>query len=310
MFHFQLNKLGEDYMKDFFCNLKFVIIIFLYSFISLLFVACVQSPKKTEDTSGIVALHDDMNKKHGKTPSYYANLAVADGDYDKAYGLYYQECRQGSVIACLNAYYIGEERSLTAYDSVAFGNQLAKSIRQSIEACKHNISLGCVNLFFAFETLDDDDEFVKNIVMPNLKGHNDEQIADKAINMTKKECQQDDAASCFFHARILRTIDHYADVEYFIDKGLDLGFVLAPFVRLPMQSPQTIDYFKRSCVLNEALSCRYVAYWFDNYENNSTRAKEFYKKACSLGLSTACDESRKPLYIQTDELGSPIINRR
>ncbi|WP_245945681.1 SEL1-like repeat protein [Helicobacter didelphidarum] len=293
--------------------------VFLYGlcgFFLLFFLACTSNsnPKHSQETdndiSGIIQLHKNMNEKHGKTDGYYANLAVADGDYDKSYQLHYQECKLGSVIGCLNAYYIGEERSLRAYDSDSFAIEFDNSIHKSIHACKKNESLGCVNLFFAFDVLNDDDEFVKNIATEALDGHNNDMIVDKALNMTKKECEQDDATSCFFHARMLRIMDSYADVEYYIDKGLDLSYVLAPFVRLPMQSPQTIDYFKRSCALNEALSCRYVAYWFDKYEDDTLKGKQFYKKACNLGLNSACEEATKPVRVQTDELGSPVINRR
>lgn len=290
----------------------------IFSFLlTLLFIACagVSHDKENEKESGggeITALHEQMNAKHGMTASYYANIAIADEEYDKAYMLHYQECKAGSVIECLNAYYIGEERALSNYDSAEFARRLTESIMQSGKACKKNESLGCVNLFFAFEALDDNNEFLKQIIMPYVENYNDEMIADKALSLTKKECVKDDATSCFFHARMLRIIDHYADVDYFVTKGLDLGYAIAPFVRLPMQSPQTIDYFKRSCALNEALSCRYVAYWFDKYENNKALAKSFYQKSCKLGLQSACGDARKTSTTpqEVDEVGAPVIKRR
>lgn len=286
--------------------------------IALLLVACagkssVDNDSDKEDAvEEIAALHANMNKLHGMTPGYYANIAIADEEYDKAYGLHYKECKLGSVIECLNAYYVGEERALSNYDSIDFAKQLTESIAKNAKACKKGESLGCVNLFFAFEALDDNNEFLKQFIAPSLKNHNDEIIVDKALNLTKKECEKDDATSCFFHARMLRIIDHYADVDYFVTKGLDLGYAIAPFVRLPMQSPQTIDYFKRSCALNEAMSCRYVAYWFDKYENNKSLAKNFYQKSCKLGLQVACDEMNKASKNtqKVDEVGAPIIKRR
>ncbi len=289
---------------------------FIYSTIIAFLFACASNNVGNTDGSGehlddLTLLHKAMNAKHGRTDSYYANLAVADGDYDRAYVLHQKECVQGSVIECLNAYYVGEERALSNYDSMNFAQQLVNSVEISYKACKRNESLGCVNLFFAFEALDDNNEFIKSIIAPSLEHYNDEIIADKALKLTKKECESDDATSCFFHARMLRIIDHYADVEYFVNKSLDLGYILAPFVRLPMQSPQTISYFKRSCALNEALSCRYVAYWLEKYENNKALAKEFYQKSCKLGLQSACDEMRKVKSgDKVDEVGSPIINRR
>ena len=285
--------------------------------IALFFSACasVSSNNKNEKEVGadeITALHGTMNSKHGMTSGYYANVAVADEEYNKAYSLHYQECKAGSVIECLNAYYVGEERALSNYDSTEFAKNLTDSIAKNAKACKKNESLGCVNLFFAFEALDDNNEFLKQIITPYLEDYNDETIVDKALSLTKKECEKDDATSCFFHARMLRIIDHYADVDYFVTKGLDLGYAIAPFVRLPMQSPQTIDYFKRSCALNEALSCRYVAYWFEKYENNKTLAKNFYQKSCKLGLQVACDEMRKSSKAtqEVDEVGAPVIKRR
>lgn len=284
-------------------------------FIICFITACMQQNTAQHDdsninTDGIVALHQTMNEKHGLTTSYFASIALANDEYDKAYKLYYQECEKGSTIDCLNAYYIGEERALTDYNSQAFAKQLAKSIQQSLKACKNNISLGCVNTFFAFEALDDNEEFLTDTISSVLEKVNDEHIADKTLNLTQKECESNDATSCFYHARVLRVIDNYADVEYYIDKGLDLGYALAPFVRLPLQSPQTIGYFKRSCELNEALSCRYVGYWLDKYENDQTHAKGFYQKACKLGLESACIEANRPSQIQKDELGSPIVPRR
>ncbi|RDU73742.1 hypothetical protein CQA66_00730 [Helicobacter aurati] len=261
-------------------------------------------------TDEIVALHQTMNEKHGLTTSYFASIALANDEYDKAYKLYYQECAKGSTIDCLNAYYIGEERALAEYNSQIFARQLAKSIQQNLKACKNDISLGCVNTFFAFEALDDNEEFLTNTIFPVLEKINDEHIADKTLNLTQKECEDDDGTSCFYHARVLRVIDNYADVEYYIDKGLKLGYALAPFVQLPLQSPQTIGYFKESCQLNEALSCRYVGYWLDKYENDQAHAKSFYQKACKLGLESACIESHKSPQIPKDELGSPVIPRR
>lgn len=303
--------IGEEYMKKVSVN--------IFAFLmALLLIACAGNSNvdKDDDKEGvaeeIAALHAEMNKLHGKTSGYYANVAIADEEYDKAYGLHYKECKLGSVIECLNAYYIGEERALSNYDSAEFAEDLTKSIVKNGKACKKGESLGCVNLFFAFEALDDNNEFLKQIIAPSLKHYNDEMIVDKALNLTKKECERDDATSCFFHARMLRIIDHYADVDYFVTKGLDLGYAIAPFVRLPMQSPQTIDYFKRSCALNEAMSCRYVAYWFDKYENNKNLAKSFYQKSCKLGLQVACDEMGKTSKAapQVDEVGAPVIKRR
>lgn len=300
-------------MKNIYHKLNFIITSAIFSFVFCFIIACGNNneitPNTHENIDGLIQLHEAMNTKHGKTQSYYANLAIADGDYDKAYSLRYQECKQGSVIECLNAYYAGEERALPAYDSVVFARQLAKSIRQSLYACKQNVSFGCVNVFFAFEALDDDDDFIKNIIETTLKGHNDEMIADKALKLTKKECENNDAASCFFYARISRIIDNYADVKYYINKGLDLGYVLAPFVQLPIQSPQTLDYFKRSCSLNEALSCRYIGYWYEKYVNDKKNARVFYQKACKLGIASSCDNARKPLQVQVDEVGSPVLNR-
>lgn len=283
---------------------------------SLLLIACVgkfkmDNKQDKEDLEQISALHADMNRLHGRTPGYYANIAIADEEYDKAYSLHYKECKLGSVIECLNAYYVGEERALSNYDSIEFSKQLTESIVKNGKACKRGESLGCVNLFFAFEVLDDDNEFLKQIILPYLQDYNDEEIVDKALKLTKKECDKNDATSCFFHARMLRIMDHYADVDYFVTKGLDLGYVIAPFVRLPMQSLQTIDYFKRSCAMNEALSCRYVAYWFDNYENNKNLAKNFYQKSCKLGLQAACYDMKASKNTQkVDEVGSPTIKRR
>ena len=54
----------------------------------------------------------ETNKTTCKTSGYYANVAIADEEYDKAYGLHYKECKLGSVIECLNAYYIGEEKGI------------------------------------------------------------------------------------------------------------------------------------------------------------------------------------------------------
>ncbi|RDU61202.1 sel1 repeat family protein [Helicobacter sp. MIT 14-3879] len=291
----------------------------IYPFLLGIFLICFVTACATKDEAKLnedkisinkmIALHEDMNKKHGLTTSYSANIAVANDEYDKAYKLYYNECRNGSTIDCLNAYYIGEERALEEYNSQIFARQLAISVKQSLKACKSNVSLGCVNVFFAFEALDDNDEFITNAISPVLEGVNDERIVDKTLNLTKKECKNDDATSCFYRARVLRVIDNYADVEYYIDKGLELGYAIAPFVRLPSQSLQNIGYFKRSCALNEALSCRYVAHWLDKYENDYTRAKEFYQKACKLGLESACVESSKGK-AQVDELGSPVIKRR
>lgn len=263
-----------------------------------------------EDFSGIVNLHKEMNEKHGKTSSYFASIAIADGDYDKGYGLYYKECKEGSVIACLNAYYVGEERSLAMYDSSAVARDLDKSVRQSIAACQNNESLGCVNVFFAFDTLNDDNTFISNITSAVLEGRNNDAYVDKALNMTKKECQQGDATSCFYHARMLRSMDEYTNVDSLIETGLDLGYVLAPFVRLPMQSPQTIDYFKRACALDEAISCRYMGYWFDAYEGDKAKSREYYKKSCKLGLSSACDDEKATNKVKTDEVGAPVLNRR
>ncbi|MWV62980.1 hypothetical protein DCO58_01300 [Helicobacter saguini] len=269
------------------------------------------SNKESQDYSGIVQLHKEMNDKKGKTSSYFASIAVANEDYDKAYGLYYIECKMGSVVACLNAYYIGEERALSAYDSAAFARDLDKSIKQSISACSDNESMGCANVFFAFDALNDDDDFITDVVSTSLKGQNNDKIMDKALYLTQEECDKNDATSCFLYARMSRSIDNYADVDSYINKGLDSGYVLAPFVHLPVQSPQTIDYFQRACTLNEALSCNYVAYWFDKYERDTKRAREFYKKACTLGVDSAClenkIESNKP---KTDELGAPVLNRR
>lgn len=286
-------------------------------FVALFFVACASHSTTTnnkDDNDGfesIVAMHKQMNAKHGMTAGYYANIALADEEYDKAYQLHYKDCINGSVIECLNAYYVGEERALSNYDSAKFAEDLVKSIQQSTKACKKDESLGCVNLFFAFEALDDNNEFLKGIILPHVKDLNDELIVDKAFNLTKKECANDDATSCFYYARMLRIIDHYADVDYYVSKGLDLGYVLAPFVRLPMQSPQTIDYFKRACALSEALSCRYVAYWFDKYENNKSLAKDFYQKSCKLGLQSGCDEGRKSKEeAEVDEVGAPVIKHR
>lgn len=287
---------------------------------ALFFSACaVVSSNKADDgeskesaVNEIKALHNAMNARHGMTPGYYANIAVADEDYDKAYLLHDKECKAGSTIECLNAYYVGEERALSNYDSTEFAKNLVDSIAKNAKACSKDESLGCVNLFFAFEAMDDSDDFLKQVMSPYLKDYSDGMTTDKALNLTKKECEKDDATSCFFYARILRIIDHYADVDYFVTKGLDLGYAIAPFVRLPMQSPQTIDYFKRSCALNEALSCRYVAYWFDKYENNKTLAKNFYQKSCKLGLQVACDEANKSQKAQqdVDEMGAPVVRRR
>lgn len=295
---------------------KLIINIFTF-LMALFFSACAgifgsKASDKEALANEIRALHEAMNAKHGMTSGYYANVAVADEEYDKAYSLHYQECKAGSVIECLNAYYVGEDRALSNYDSTEFAKNLTDSITKNAKACKKDESLGCVNLFFAFEALDDNNEFLKQIIAPFLEDYNDEMIADKALSLTKKECEKDDATSCFFHARMLRIIDHYADVDYFVTKGLDLGYAIAPFVRLPMQSPQTIDYFKRSCLLNEALSCRYVAYWFDKYENNKTLAKNFYQKSCKLGLQIACDEMRKTSNVSqdVDEVGAPVMKRR
>lgn len=277
-----------------------------------LFAACAGNVANNEfkqDYSSITNLHKEMNEKHGKTSSYFANVAVANEDYDKAYKLLHDECLQGGVLACLNAYYIGEERALSEYDSVKFARELQDSIKKSAAACSGGESLGCVNVFFAFDALNDNDNFITNSTYDILSQLNNDSIVDKALSMTKKECASDDAASCFYYARMVRSMDSYADVESYIDKGLDLGFVLAPFVHLPTQSPLTIDYFKRACALDEALSCRYAAYWFDKYEGDSRSAKQFYAKACKLGIESSCSDSRKnkaPL----DETGSPSINRR
>lgn len=263
------------------------------------------------DFSGISTLHQEMNEKKGKTSSYFASISVANGDYDRAYSAYYVECKMGSVIACLNAYYIGEERALSAYDSAAFARDLDTSIQKSIVACDKGESLGCANVFFAFDTLNDNDEFITGVVSASLAGQNNDRFVDKALSMTQKECKANDATSCFLYARMMRSIDNYADVDSIINQGLDLGFVLAPFVYLPTQSPQTINYFQRACTLDEALSCNYVAYWFDKYERDNKRAKEFYKKACGLGVASACDEGKKSTKeIETDEIGAPVLNRR
>lgn len=290
----------------------------IFPFLIALFLsACtgIFGNKTNENESSIdeiTNLHKVMNEKHGMTSGYYANIAIADEEYDRAYALHYQECKAGSVIECLNAYYVGEERALSNYDSAEFAKNLTESITKNAKACKKDESLGCVNLFFAFEALDDNNDFLKQIIVPYLRGYNDELIADKALNLTKKECAKDDATSCFFYARMLRIMDHYADVDFYVTKGLDLGYAIAPFVRLPMQSPQTIDYFKRSCALNEALSCRYVAYWFDKYENNKALAKSFYQKSCKLGLQVACDEMRNPSKTsqEVDEVGAPVVKHR
>ena len=285
---------------------NFYVLFFAFAFI---FTPPAFAKKKEpkEDITPIVELHQKMNEKHGKTASYYANLYVADGEYDKAYKYYMDECKLGSVMSCLNAYYIGEERALAMYDSPAFVEALQKSIRVSIAACKQGESLGCANVFFAFDALNDENDFITNAVQESVDGFNNESLVDKALKLTKQECGNDDATSCFLYARMQRSIDNYMDVEEYIDKGLDLGYVLAPFVHLPMQSPQTINYFKRSCSLNEALSCKYVAYWFDKYENDTIRANEFYKKACNLGLNSACDNARKSKKAKLDEMGSPTL---
>lgn len=294
-------------MKIFYGNVLFLCCVAVY-------VGCAGnkvSNDKNIDYSALVNLHKEMNEKHGKTSSYFASIALANEDYDKAYGLYYNECKMGSVIACLNTYYIGEERALTAYDSVAFARDLESSVEKSLAACRNNESIGCVNAFFAFDTLNDDVTFITNVTSLALEGQNNDSIMDKALNLTKKECQNDDATSCFLYSRMLRNIDNYADVDFYINKELDLGYVLAPFVNLPTQSPQSIAYFQRACTLDEALSCNYLAYWFDKYERDSKRAKEFYQKACNLGINNACLDTKKSSKTkELDEVGAPVLNKR
>lgn len=284
----------------------------IFSSIAIFFISCASKNAETtinEDFSGIVALHKEMNDKHGKTSSYFANLAIANENYDQAYSLLYKECKVGSTMACLNAYYIGEERALSEYDSQSVARDLQSSVRKGISACSNNESLGCVNVFFAFDALNDNDDFVTSNISSILNTQNNDRIIDKALNLTKQECANNDATSCFYHARILRSMDNYANVEEYINKGLDLGYVLSPFVYLQTQSPLNVDYFKRACSIDEALSCRYVAYWFDKYEGDSKRAAQFYKKACSLGIDSVCTENKKQKS-QIDEVGAPSLQRR
>lgn len=280
--------------------------------VGFLFVACAGEKVSNEfkqDYTSITNLHKELNEKHGKTASYFANIAIANEDYDKAYKLLHNECLVGSVLACLNAYYIGEERALSEYDSVQFARELQESIKKSASACNGGESLGCVNVFFAFDALNDNDAFITNSTSGILNSLNNDSVMDKALNLTKRECASDDATSCFYYARMLRSMDTYADVENYVNKALDLGFVLAPFVHLPTQSPLTIDYFKRACALDEALSCRYAAFWFDKYEGDSRSAKQYYAKSCKLGIESSCTETHKTQG-SLDETGSPNINRR
>ncbi|STQ86135.1 hypothetical protein LS73_007610 [Helicobacter muridarum] len=285
-------------------------------FIMFFAVACFKqnTPQHQDDaeldTSEITKLHQEMNEKNGLTNGYFASIAVANDEYDKAYKIYYEECKKGSTISCLDAYFIGEERGLEEYNSEMFTKDLEASVKRSLKACNENISLGCVNTFFAFESLDENDEFLREILYPILEKVNDEHITDKALNLTKKECENDDATSCFYHARILRSIDSYADVDYLVDKNLNLGYALAPFVLLQQQAPQNLAYFKRACDIDEAVSCRYVGYWLEKYENDLSGAKQFYKKACDLGLEQSCIDASKPATQKKDELGAPVVPRR
>ena len=259
---------------------------------------------------GIVALHKDMNDKRGLGSTYHASVAVANEEYDVAYRLYHRECISGSTMDCLSAYFIGEERALSEYNSEAFAELLATSIRRSLRACKDGVSLGCVNVFFAFEAMDDEGSFLYSVISPVLENVDDESIADKTMKLTKKECDEDDATSCFYHSKVLRAMDPYANVDPFIEKGLELGYALSPFVRLPLQSPQTVEYFKQSCGLDEALSCRYVGHWLDKYDNDQENAKIYYKKACDLGLESACMDSSRPTHEAIDEVGAPVLKPR
>lgn len=255
-------------------------------------------------------MHTELNEKHGRTNSYYATLAAADGYYEKAYALHYKGCKRGSVIECLNTYYVGRYRSLSAYDSKAFANDLKESLDRSLSACDRDISYGCANVFFAFEALNDDDDFISSIITPELSKYSDERIANKALNLTQKECDNNDATSCFLYATILRTMDNYADIGALLQKELKLGYVLAPLI-LINSGAKNIDYFQSICDLDEPLSCRYAAFLFEKYEKDTKSAIKYHKKACSLGMSSSCDDiNRIENANKKDETGSPVIERR